>query len=94
MKSLRKLPRSPVAKPDRAAIGVTGTWRTSRPVISHEKCEKCMICWLHCPDGVIKKNRKGFPEICYEFCKGCGICATECPTKAIKTEEESRFERD
>ncbi len=92
MKSLRDLPRSPVAKPDVASIGVTGNWRTSRPVISKEECEKCMICWLHCPDGLIKKDQEGFPEVNYEFCKGCGICAKECPTKAIEMVEESEYE--
>jgi len=92
MKSLRDLPRSPVAKPDLASIGVTGNWRMSRPVINKEKCPKCMICWLHCPDGLIKKNQEGFPEVNYEFCKGCGICANECPTKAIEMVEESEYE--
>ena len=37
-------------------IEVNSGWRTFRPVIDHEKCIKCLICWVICPDGVISKD--------------------------------------
>ncbi len=77
--------------------GKTGDWRASRPQIDHEKCTpfrnqrpSCFICWLYCPEGVVKR---AIPvEIDYDYCKGCGICAEECPTKAIGMVDESEEE--
>ncbi len=70
----------------------TAGWRTFRPVIDHEKCRKCLLCWIYCPEGVIKIVEKDGKierlEIDYDHCKGCGICAEECPVKAIKMVEE------
>lgn len=73
--------------------GRTGDWRSHRPVIDHGKCTPsksnkpaCYLCWLYCPEGVIKR---GIPvTIDLEYCKGCGICAEECPTRAIAMVEE------
>ncbi len=74
--------------------GRTGDWRYYRPVIDMEKCipskkgrMACFLCWLYCPEGVVKR---GIPvEIDLEYCKGCGICASECPTHAIEMVPES-----
>ncbi len=62
----------------------TGDWRTFKPVIDHEKCIKCYICWLYCPEPSIDRAKDGGVEINYEQCKGCGICAAECPVKCIE----------
>ena len=63
---------------------LTGDWKSSTPVRDVEKCTKCLICTLYCPDGAIHwKPEKGDIEFDLDFCKGCGICANECPTKAI-----------
>ncbi|HPL64069.1 MAG: 4Fe-4S binding protein [Syntrophales bacterium] len=75
--------------------GKTGDWRSLRPVISHERCipfqkkkSACFLCWLYCPEGVVKA---GLPiEINLEYCKGCGICAEECPPKAILMVREDK----
>ena len=75
--------------------GKTGDWRNARPEIDQTKCTpmknqrpSCFICWLYCPDGVVKRS---IPvEIDLDYCKGCGICAEECPTKAIKMVEEKK----
>jgi len=73
--------------------GRTGDWRSVRPRIDHAKCipsknrrPSCFICWLYCPEGVVKRS---IPvEIDLDYCKGCGICAEECPGKAIEMVEE------
>ena len=65
----------------------TGDWRASKPLVDHEKCVNCLICWIYCPEPAILRKEKGI-DIDYNYCKGCGICATECPVKAIKMVEE------
>lgn len=90
VKSLRDLHVWIISKPDKAASSVTGTWRTFRPVINRERCNKCMMCWLYCPEGVVSKDSNGYPVVDYEFCKGCGICANECRAKAIDMVVEVR----
>jgi len=61
----------------------TGVWRTLRPVIDCRRCNRCMLCRIFCPDGVISLDAKGYPQIDYEHCKGCLICLLQCPTHAI-----------
>ena len=73
----------------------TGEWRTFKPVINQDKCIRCRICWMYCPEGAIQEvpkehiTSKGVKysvtyEVDYYYCKGCGICAEECPVKAIE----------
>ncbi|MEM0372174.1 MAG: 4Fe-4S binding protein [Ignisphaera sp.] len=77
----------------------TGDWRIFRPIINHEKCIRCLICWIVCPEPAISiidkpyrvatgKEWKFSLEIDYNFCKGCGLCVEECPVKAIDFVEE------
>lgn len=61
----------------------TGDWRSQKPVFNKEKCTKCGMCYLYCPDAAIKRDAEGYVEIDFYFCKGCGICSTECPVDAI-----------
>jgi pyruvate ferredoxin oxidoreductase delta subunit len=68
---------------------LTGDWKTYTPVRDLEKCTRCVLCVLYCPDGAINwKPEKNDIEINYSFCKGCGICANECPTQAIEMKLE------
>jgi 2-oxoacid:acceptor oxidoreductase delta subunit (pyruvate/2-ketoisovalerate family) len=60
----------------------TGSWRSLRPVIEPEKCNLCMLCWVFCPEGVIRQDVDGL-SVDLDFCKGCGICANECRRDAI-----------
>jgi 2-oxoacid:acceptor oxidoreductase delta subunit (pyruvate/2-ketoisovalerate family) len=60
----------------------TGDWRSQRPVLDAEKCNRCGLCWMYCPDNAIRQEESSY-IILYKYCKGCGICATECPKKAI-----------
>jgi len=64
----------------------TGTWRTFKPIMDHEKCISCMMCWFFCPEGCIQKSEADEKklDIDYKYCKGCGICASECPVNAIE----------
>ena len=61
----------------------TGLWRTMRPVIDYERCNRCWwVCSTFCPDGAIAVE-EGRPVIDYEHCKGCLVCMAQCPPHAI-----------
>ena len=63
----------------------TGLWRTLRPVIDYERCNRCWwVCSEFCPDSAIRVNAEGYPEIDYDHCKGCLVCAAQCPPHAIR----------
>lgn len=69
----------------------TGSWRTFKPKVDHEKCTKCLTCTWTCPEGSITKDEeKNQIQIDYDFCKGCGICAKVCPVKAIEMERDEK----
>jgi pyruvate ferredoxin oxidoreductase gamma subunit len=71
----------------------TGLWRTMRPVIEYDHCNKCSwVCGSFCPDSAITVNDEGFPEIDYEHCKGCMICVAQCPPHAITAIPETSVE--
>jgi len=36
----------------------TGAWKTYKPKIDYEKCIKCKLCWLLCPDSAIEWKNK------------------------------------
>jgi len=72
----------------------TGLWRTLRPVIDHEKCNRCWwVCSTFCPDGAIDVGEDGTPEIDYEHCKGCMICVAQCPPHAIGAMPEQQAQQ-
>ncbi|MDP2718791.1 MAG: 2-oxoacid:acceptor oxidoreductase family protein, partial [Dehalococcoidia bacterium] len=66
----------------------TGDWRSQRPVWDHDKCIKCGICYIVCPQACVGQNEEKFFIANYYHCFGCGICATECWPKAISMVEE------
>jgi len=69
----------------------TGDWRTERPILDREKCIRCALCWMYCPDAAIRPGEDGYYEADLYYCKGCGICASICPARAITmTEEEEQ----
>ncbi len=62
----------------------TGLWRTTRPVIDYDRCNRCWwVCCTLCPDGSLSLGEDGYPHIDYDHCKGCMICLTECTSNAI-----------
>ena len=72
----------------------TGLWRTLRPVIDHEHCNRCWwVCSTFCPDGAIDVGKDGTPAIDYEHCKGCMICVAQCPPHAIEAVPEQQAQR-
>ncbi|HJX24406.1 MAG TPA: 4Fe-4S binding protein [Candidatus Bathyarchaeia archaeon] len=77
------LPRTPLSSSPESGLRETGTWRIYRPSIDPKRCNRCLLCLVHCPEGSIKFRKEGPPEIDLRYCKGCGICAQVCPSKAI-----------
>ncbi len=84
-KGYKDLPEVPKTW-DTTLVNKTGGWRTVKPILFAEKCNKCYICWKFCPEVAIfvDDEQKEVPTIDYEHCKGCGICANECPKDAIE----------
>lgn len=75
-------------EPGSASQYRTGDWRSQQPTYKFDKCIKCGLCWIFCPEACIYQNDKGYFEADLYFCKGCGICDKECPTGVITMEEE------
>jgi len=65
----------------------TGTWKVTAPVIDQNKCIRCLLCWIYCPDMSIIRNEDNSVKVDYDHCKGCGICMSVCPVKAISMQE-------
>ena len=77
-----------VTKPGSASEYRTGDWRSQRPIWDYEKCIKCGLCYIYCPDSAIEWRDDGYPQNNLYYCKGCGICAYECWPSAIHMAEE------
>lgn len=80
--------KTAISKPQKAAMGKTGSWRVFCPELDVDTCIKCWRCWIYCPETAIKRN--DYPYIDLDYCKGCGVCATECPVDAIKMRREEK----
>lgn len=80
-----------VLAPANTASRRAGDWSKFKPIIDLDKCTKCMICFVYCPDSAITiDNESKFPVVDYRACKGCNICFTECPAKAIRMERKKQ----
>jgi pyruvate ferredoxin oxidoreductase delta subunit len=77
-----------VTEPGSASQYETGGWRSQRPVVDFDKCIKCAMCYIFCPEGCIHPDEGGYYTADLYYCKGCGICAMECPKDAITMIEE------
>lgn len=78
-----------VTEPGSASKYKTGDWRSQRPTYKFEKCIKCGLCWIFCPEACIHQDDEGYFVADLYHCYGCGICAKECPTGVIKMVEET-----
>ncbi len=76
-------------EPGSSKYNRTGDWRSSRPNWDLDKCVKCGVCMVFCPEGCISMRKDGYAQVDLEFCKGCGICVTECWTACIEMQEET-----
>ncbi len=87
----RELPfeEARISAPDIHAVATsvlvkTGQWRTMRPVIEYERCNRCWwVCSTFCPESAIEVTAEGQPRIDYDHCKGCLVCVVQCPPHAI-----------
>ena len=77
-----------VTEPGNASQYQTGDWRSQKPTYDFDRCIKCGLCQLFCPEGCVEPNADGHFEADLYYCKGCGICARECWTKVITMVEE------
>jgi len=72
----------------------TGLWRTMRPVIDYDHCNKCWwVCSTFCPDSAIEV-KDDIPVIDYDHCKGCMVCVGVCPPHAIAGVPEYQAQQD
>ena len=83
------LPGCVVIEPGNASAYRTGDWRSQHPEFDYEKCNKCGLCYIFCPEGCIELEENGYFQANLYYCKGCGICAKECPKNVITMIEES-----
>lgn len=79
-----------ILAPGNAEARQTGAWRVERPEIDYDQCTRCGLCFVHCPDGAIALDEKGYPIIDYQHCKGCMICLEQCRPHAIARKKEVR----
>ena len=63
-------------------------WREKKPVWDRQRCFKCAVCWLACPDAAVLPADQGYYDSSPDRCKGCGICAAVCLNDAITMEPE------
>ena len=74
--------------PGSARLYRTGDWRSQKPIYDFNRCIKCGVCQIFCPEGCVEQNSEGYFEADLFYCKGCGICARECWTTVITMVDE------
>lgn len=80
-----------IVTPGNAADFKTGDWRTGfKPVVDHDKCKKCGLCYIQCPDIAWAPRGDEMYDWVGDYCKGCGICADICPADAITMVAEEK----
>ena len=73
---------------DRAQPFTEESTRSMRPTWDRERCIKCGMCYLFCPDAAIERDEEGYFDMDPQYCKGCGICQRECWFGVIEMREE------
>jgi pyruvate ferredoxin oxidoreductase delta subunit len=96
------IPAIPIGKPMEGGKGYVPernpyfkkfTTRTMRPVIDFDKCVKCTLCWIQCPDSCFDVTPDGLYDANMEACCGCGVCEAVCPAKdCVTMVREDAFE--
>ena len=88
-------------QPERNTTFKKFSTRTMRPVVDFDKCVKCTLCWLQCPDSCFDVTPDQTYDVNAEACCGCGVCAAVCPVdacitmvnEAAFTDHKSQWER-
>ncbi len=79
-------------RPERNPTFKKFTTRSMRPVVDFDKCIKCTLCWLQCPDSCFDVMPDGMYDANMEACCGCGVCEAVCPVDdCITMVTETRF---
>ena len=65
-------------------------WRDKKPVWNKDRCFKCGICYLSCPDAAVVLVDDGFYDVDADRCKGCGVCEQACINEAIVMTPEEK----
>jgi len=65
-----------------------GDGAKSYPEWDKDRCIKCGICYVYCPDGAISREEDGYFDVNKDRCRGCGICHRECWFGVISMVEE------
>jgi pyruvate ferredoxin oxidoreductase delta subunit len=80
-------------RPERSQVFKKFSSRTMRPVIDFDKCVKCTLCWLQCPDSCFDVMPDGLYDANMQACCGCGVCEAVCPVEdCITMVNEAVFE--
>ena len=58
------------------------------PEWDQDRCIRCGLCYIYCPDGAIYRTDDGFFDVNDKRCKGCGVCHHECWFGAISMVKE------
>jgi pyruvate ferredoxin oxidoreductase delta subunit len=66
-------------QPERNQYFKKYTTRSMRPVVDFDKCVKCTLCWLQCPDSCFDVTPEHLYDANMEACCGCGVCEAVCP---------------
>jgi pyruvate ferredoxin oxidoreductase delta subunit len=79
-------------QPERNPYFKKYTTRTMRPVVDFDKCVKCTLCWLQCPDSCFDVTPERLYDANMEACCGCGVCEAVCPVdRCITMVNEAAF---
>ncbi len=65
-----------------------GDARKALPEWDKDRCIRCGLCYVYCPDGAVYRADDGFFDAEEKMCKGCGICHRECWFGVISMVEE------
>ncbi|MFQ5894197.1 MAG: 4Fe-4S dicluster-binding protein [Nitrospinota bacterium] len=72
-------------QPDRNPYFRKWSTRTMRPVVQFDKCTKCTLCWIACPDSCFDVTPEYYYDANVEACCGCGVCEAICPVRGCIT---------